>query len=112
MKKLSLLCILMLITACSTTTTHMSTIVPADAPLSIDTLNDRIVAPGITGKDTKYVILFFPLGQPSFSAAVDDTLTNGYGHLLTNAEITERSRWFGLFGYNQIEIKADVVNLK
>lgn len=112
MRKLFLLGALLLIGACSTTTSHLSVIVPADADVSMDMLNERIVMPNVTGKDRTYTILFFPLGEPSFSEAVKNALHNGYAQVLTNAEIKYTRKWFLLYGYNQIEITADAVNLQ
>lgn len=112
MKKLFILGAFLLISACSTSTTHLSVIVPADVNLDLSSLNNRIVTPNVTGENTKYIFLFFPLGQPSFTEAVNATLKNGYGQILTNATVVDRTKWFVLFGYSQIEITADVVNLE
>lgn len=112
MKKLLITLAAIIISGCSTVTDYPITIVPQGVEVTQFNLQNSIVRKNVTGEDTNYILLFFPLGQPSFDKAVSNTLQNGHGQILTNATIIDRSRWFILFGYNQIEITGDVIDLK
>ena len=57
-------------------------------------------------------MLFVPLGQPSFDLAVHDALQKGRGQILTDALVTDTTRWFVLFGWNRIEVSGNVVDLQ
>mgnify|MGYP001514259973 CR=1 FL=1 len=75
-------------------------------------LEHSTVKHNITGSDTTPILLFVPLGQPSFDLAVHDALQKGRGQILTDAVVTDTTRWFVLFGWNRIEISGNVVDLQ
>lgn len=113
MKKLLILGVFVtLLTGCATQNiADLSIIVPENVTLTPYNLQQATVAKKVKGKDETGIFLIFPLGAPTLQNAVNDTLKNGHGDVLTNAKITSKTRWFVLYGYNSIEVNADVVKL-
>ena len=97
---------------CSTSSGRLSIIVPAGVTINEFGLEHSTVKHNITGSDTAPILLFVPLGQPSFDLAVHDALQKGRGQILTDALVTDTTRWFVLFGWNRIEVSGNVVDLQ
>ena len=97
---------------CSTSSGRLSVIVPAGVGINEFGLEHSTVKHNITGSDTTPILLFVPLGQPSFDLAVHDALQKGRGQILTDAVVTDTTRWFVLFGWNRIEVSGNVVDLQ
>lgn len=112
MTKLLAFAAVLFLFGCSTTTSHLSVIVPEGVQISEFGLKYSTVANNVSGSDTAPMLLFFPIGQPSFDEALHRTLRNGRGQILTNAVVTDTSRWLILFGWNRIEITGDVIDLQ
>ena len=85
---------------------------PAGVGINEFGLEHSTVKHNITGSDTTPILLFVPLGQPSFDLAVHDALQKGRGQILTDAVVTDTTRWFVLCGWNRIEISGNVVDLQ
>lgn len=110
MKKLLAVCALLLISACTTKTTHLSVVVPNDIQFTAQDLNRATVRKNVTAEDTNPIVLFFPIGFPKFSTAFEKALHEGNGDTMTNVTITDELRWFILFGWTKITVTGDVVN--
>ena len=66
---------------------------------------------GIVGKDTKYRILFIPLGFPHLEDAIDDALDKGNGDVMIDAVVHSRGWWF-IIGQDSLEVKGTVVKTR
>lgn len=103
---------LLMLSACSSTKiADLSLIVPTKTTITSQNLAHATVRKNITGTDERGIFLIFPLGIPTFGAAVDNTLKNGGGEVLTNVQVTSKVRWYVLYGTQTIEVKGDVVKL-
>ena len=103
---------ILLLCGCSTSSGRLSVIVPAGVTINEFGLEHSTVKHNITGSDTAPILLFVPLGQPSFDLAVHDALQKGRGQILPDALVTDTTRWFVLFGWNRIEVSGNVVDLQ
>ncbi|MDD4556214.1 MAG: hypothetical protein PHE89_02645 [Alphaproteobacteria bacterium] len=65
----------------------------------------------VIGEDKKFILIFFPLGQPKIKEALNDALEKGNGDLMIDASLYVTSWWF-IVGQTGIEIKGTVVNTK
>jgi len=65
----------------------------------------------VEGRSSSFVLLFIPLGAPSFEEAIDDALERGQGDLMTDVTIHSTSWWF-LVGQNGIRVQGDVRNTR
>lgn len=113
MKKLLTLGVfLTFLTGCATQNiADLSIIVPEKATITPYNLQHATVNKNVNGEDETSIFLIFPLGSPTLENAVNNTLKNGQGDVLTNAKITYKTRWFVLYGYKSIKVNADVVKL-
>ena len=102
---------ILLLCGCSTSSGRLSIIVPAGVTINEFGLEHSTVKHNITGSDTAPILLFVPLGQPSFDLAVHDA-QKGRGQILTDALVTDTTRWFVLFGWNRIEVSGNVIDLQ
>ena len=66
---------------------------------------------GVSGKDTKWWILFIPLGLPQLEEAIDQALKKGDGDLMTDAAIYSEGWWF-IVGQSTIRIEGTVVKTR
>lgn len=112
MKNIYLILALLIMTSCTTRHTSMGLIIPQETNFTFADINEAKVVKNVHGSDSKPIFLFIPLGQPSFEKALNNTLKDGNGNILINAQIANSTNWFILFGYNKIEITGDVVNIK
>lgn len=111
MKRLPLLFALLLMAGCTSTHSHIGVIVPEGTSITYSQLDRAIVRHNVTGTDSAGIFLFLPLGFPNFNTAIQNTLRNGDGNILTNINITDKTSWYILFGYQEIIINADVINI-
>ena len=86
---------ILLLCGCSTSSGRLSVIVPAGVTINEFGLEHSTAKHNITGSDTAPILLFVPLGQPSFDLAVHDALQKGRGQILTDALVTDTTG--GLF---------------
>lgn len=112
MKKLFAALIILFLCGCTSSTGHLSVIVPPNVKLSSFGLEQSSIKTRITGTDTSPILLFLPLGQPQFDKAVHNALLKGHGQILTDVEVTDSTYWFVLFGWNQIKVTGNVVDLQ
>jgi hypothetical protein len=61
-----------------------------------------------TGEDTKYIVLFLPLGTPNMESAAENCLSNSNGELLTNVVIKNKTVNFGLGGSTSFIVEGTV----
>ena len=66
---------------------------------------------GIVGKDTKFNILFIPLGYPHLEDAIDDALDKGNGDVMIDA-VLHYKWWQFIIGQDTIEVKGTVVKTR
>ncbi len=112
MKKiLSILFSGLLLSACTAKTTRLSVIVPEGTRFNSQDLDRATKRVQVTGQDTMPILLFIPIGFPSFEDALNDALKAGNGNVMVNASVKDEGNWFILFGYNRITITGDVVNV-
>lgn len=102
----------LLICGCATSSGRLSVIVPAGVHINEFGLAHSTVKHNVTGSNTTPILLFVPFGQPSFDLAVHNALQKGRGQILTDAVITDTTRWFILFGWNRIEVTGNVIDLQ
>jgi len=65
----------------------------------------------VAGIDSKWMILFFPIGIPHLENAVDDALNKGDGDLMIDAVLSAGGWWF-LVGKNTIIAEGTVVKTR
>ena len=65
----------------------------------------------ITGKDSKWLILFMPLGLPHLEDAIDEALDKGDGDIMLDAVVHYRSWWF-ILGQIELNVKGTVVKTR
>lgn len=76
--------------------------------LDIDKLPQKT---GITGRDSTFMFLFIPFGQPHLKNAVDDALNKGGGDLMTDV-VVSRGAWWFIVGQDIVEVKGTVVKTR
>ena len=109
---LILLVILALIlSGCATRLADMTVISTRNVSLDKIDLDSLPQVQGVTGKDTKYIFLFIPLGYPHLEDAIDDALEKGGGDIMTDAIIHRRGFCF-IIGENTLEVKGTVVKTR
>ena len=81
--------------------------------LSLDTVDlDRLPqTERVVGRDTKWMILIFPIGIPHLEDAIDDALEKGNGDVMVDA-VVHSSGWWFLIGQNTISVKGSVVKTR
>ena len=65
----------------------------------------------VTGKSSKPVFLFIPLGFPNLLDAIDEALGKGDGDLLVDVVIRAEGGWF-LVGQNGLTVTGTVVRTR
>jgi hypothetical protein len=65
----------------------------------------------VTGEDSKWMILLFPIGFPHLETAVDEALEKGGGDVMTDAVLYSSGWWF-LVGKNTLKVKGSVVKTR
>ena len=110
MKKYLVL-MLIFLSSCTTHLTDLSIISNKNINLEkidIDRAPQRKL---VEGEDSKFILLFFPLGQPKIKEAVNDALQKGNGDLIVDASLYLKSWWF-IIGQTTIQIKGTVVDTR
>lgn len=110
MKNISLILLLLLL-SCTSNRSDLSLVVPEGQKFLPHELYGAKIYKNIKGEDSSPILLFIPLGRPSFSDAVNNTVKNADGNFLINAKVDEITKWYILFGIHKIEITADVIQL-
>lgn len=103
---------ILLLCGCSTSSGRLSIIVPAGVTINEFGLEHSTVKHNITGSDTAPILLFVPLGQPSFDLAVHDALQKRPRTDFDRRPRNRHHRWFVLFGWNRIEVSGNVIDLQ
>ena len=111
-KLLSILALTFGLSACASSNSHLSVIVPEGAGFTVADLNRATVKKNVSGESWRPILFIVPLGFPSFESAVQEALYKGNGTAMTNVTITEETSWFVLFGSNKITVSGDVVNTR
>lgn len=65
----------------------------------------------VSGKDTKWTLLFIPLGFPQLEEAIDRALKQGDGDLMTDAAIYTEGWWF-IVGQSSIRVEGTVAKTR
>lgn len=66
----------------------------------------------VIGEDSRWMVLFIPLGMPTLKDAVDDALNKGGGDVMTDAVVRETFWWAILFGKMGLVVEGDVVKTR
>jgi len=115
MKHLSIFlcfCLLILVmSGCSIRLSDFSAVTTKSINLDKVDIDSLPQVKGVRGKDTKFTLVFIPLGVPHLEDAIDDALEKGGGDLMTDVVLYRRSWWF-LIGQESLEVKGNVVNTK
>jgi hypothetical protein len=95
--------ITILVSGCSTRIADMTLM--TTRIVSLDRVDlDKLPTKRVIGEDTRWTVLFIPLGFPTLKDAVDDALNKGGGDLMTDA-VVRVSGWTAiLFGANTIQV--------
>lgn len=112
MKKLAIL-LAFLCSACSTNLGNFTVISNKIVDVKNFDLNKAPQTKHVTGTDEKYIIIFFPTGVPTLSAAMNDAFRNSDADLLTNASI-EKSFFYipYIFGRSAFTIEGNAVKTR
>ena len=106
-----LIIMLIFLSGCTTHLTDLSMISNKNINLEkidIDRAPQRKL---VEGEDSKFILLFFPLGQPKIKEAVNKALQKGNGDLLVDASLYYKYWWF-IIGQSTIQIKGTVVDTR
>jgi len=81
--------------------------------VSLDKLDiDKLPqTPNVVGCDSRFILVFIPLGIPHLKDAVDDALNKGGGDLMTDVAIYQGGWWF-LVGQIKWQVKGTVVKTR
>ena len=109
---LSLLLVVSLLSGCSLRLATMTAISTRNVKLDEVDLDKLPQVKNVTGTDTRYDLLFFPLGFPTVQGAVDDALTKGNGDLIIDGVIKFDFWNILLTGQRTFSITGTVVNTK
>jgi len=101
----------LILTGCSTRLGGMSVVSTRNVTLDRVDLDRLPQVRNITGKDSKFILLFIPFGIPSLEDAVDDALRKGGGDLLVDAVIHRRGWWF-LIGETSLTVTGTAVKTR
>jgi len=96
---------------CSTRMGDLTVVSNRNARLDALDFDSLPVERRVEGRSSSFVLLFIPLGAPSFEEAIDDALERGQGDLMTDVTIHSTSWWF-LVGQNGIRVQGDVRNTR
>ncbi len=105
----SLLGIALMSTGCSMRVADLTIASTRNVTLEKKDLDRLPQKRGITGVDSRWMILFFPIGIPKLEEAVDDGLAKGQGDVMLDVAVYTGGWWF-LVGQNWIKVKGSVVN--
>ncbi len=72
---------------------------------------DSLPRKKVEGKDSAFIFLFIPFGQPHLEDAIDQALDAGDGDLLLDGVVYTKAFWL-LFGSQSIEVKGTAVNTR
>lgn len=112
MLKKFLLSSLLLLSACTTQVSRLSIVSPQESRFNADALNHATATRNVETTSTTPIILFIPLGHPNLQTVFDDMLKKGRGNVIVDATVYEKSNWYVLFGYRQIKVIGDVLNIQ
>ena len=107
----ALLFTMLLLTGCSTHLTDLSVISNKNVELGSVNLDKATQVKNVTGEDTKFIFLFFPLGTPQLKEALNDAFRKADGDLMIDASVYHNSWWF-LIGQQSIAIQGTVVKTR
>ncbi len=105
------LVIILMLSACTYRLADLTVISTRNVNLDKVDLDTLPKTSNIVGRDSKFSILFIPLGIPHLEDAVDDALQKGGGDILIDAVIYNEAWWF-LIGQNTIKVKGDVIKTR
>lgn len=110
-----LVCIVLgvLLMGCSTRLSDFTVISTKGVSLDEVDLDSLPQTTGVTGKDSRFFILFppFPTGYPQLQNAIDDALEKGGGDVMTDGVMHRRVWWF-IIGQTALEVKGTVVKTR
>jgi hypothetical protein len=98
-------------TGCVTRLGDMTVLSTRNVTLSKVDLDRMPQVKGITGRDSKFIILCIPLGIPHLEDAVDEALNKGGGDVMVDAVVHQEGWWF-LVGQTALTVKGSVVNTR
>ncbi len=107
----ALLLPMVLFTGCSIRQADLTALSTRNVSLDTVDLDKLPQVKGVTGKDTGFVFLFFPVSFPHLEDAVDEALDKGGGDVMVDAVVHSQGWWF-LVGQNTIEVQGNVINTK
>jgi hypothetical protein len=109
---LSLLLLGSMLSGCSLRLGTMTAISTRNIKLDEVDLDKLPQVKDVTGTDSKFTLLFIPLGIPTVQGAVDDALAKGNGDLIIDGVLKSEFWTVILFGQNSISITGNVINTK
>lgn len=112
MKKLLLAALgLLSLSSCSTHLTDLTIITNKNIELEKINIDRAPQRKNVIGEDSKWVVLFIPLGLPKLREAVNDTLQKGQGDVIIDASVYANDWWF-FIGKISLEVRGTVVDTK
>lgn len=111
MKKIFILLGLFLLTGCVSRTSEFGIIAPKNTAISLQELQEVQVVKNVKASSDSFILLVIPFGHPNVEDAINQAMAKGNGQVLINVKIEQAIRWFVLFGFNQLNLTADVVQL-
>ena len=99
------------LSGCAVRLGDMSVLSTRNVSLDRVDLDSRPQVKGVVGEDSKFMLLFIPLGIPHLEDAVDDALDKGQGDVMVDAVIHSTGWWF-IIGQNSLRVKGTVVKTR
>lgn len=104
--------IAVLLSGCSMRIADMTMITTRIVSLDRVDLDKLPTKQRVVGEDTRWTVLFIPLGTPTLKDAVDDALSKGGGDIMTDV-VVRRVAWTAiLFGMESIQVEGEVVKTR
>lgn len=112
MKKLCLLLGLFLLTGCVSRTSEFGIIAPENTRVSAQELQNARIVKNVKASSDSFIFIIIPFGHPNLEDVVEKAMAQGKGQLLTNVKVEHAIKWFVLFGFNELNLTADVIQLR
>ena len=101
--------VVLVVVLCGCTTLYGQLTVGSTKNIDINNKKFELVEEGVTGEDSKAIIIIIPTGDPSIEDAMDDALSKAGGQIMQNVDIYYK--WFYIpyiFGKFSFIIEGDV----
>ena len=102
---------MLVISGCSMRICDFSVIATKNVSLDKVDLDALPQVKGVTGEDSRFILVFIPFGVPHLEDAIDDALDKGNGDVMIDAVVHSKGWWF-VVGETALTVKGTVVNTR